>query len=374
MLALQKQYGTHWELIAEVFNATTNRPAPDYRLGWDLYDRWDKLVGPSSHKVLADGTEIPVEPPPFQPPVDRATGKSPQFVNFDGSRKRLRHLTVYDAMRKVQKKREITAAKQASAPYFPLAPPQVKLTFFSIAAGGIPRRINMSMHESHNLPTRRVLTPMEWSDVKVEQDANKLRMRQQQVRCGCPVVLYEHNRLRLGPFVGAPNAAAAPPTASSPTSSTRVPTSRRPARSAFTPPASHAPRLTPVLTAQRRALPSASPRLPSATKSARPERRSSAATPANVAKRDTHCRVREPATADAVAEQLPGPVRERERERERERDPTEPHARAGSALRPASRTAHVPGGASEPACCPCSAGPGGPARVKVRMKRAKRSC
>ncbi|KAM0756253.1 hypothetical protein T439DRAFT_24751 [Meredithblackwellia eburnea MCA 4105] len=161
VIALHKQYGSHWNLIAEVFNATTNRPTPDNRIGWDLYDRWDKLAGPSSRKVLADGTEIPVEPPAYQPPVDKSGKQPSQYANFDGSRKRLRHLTVYDAMRKVQKKREITAAKQPT--------------------GGIPRRISMSMHESHNLPPRPTFTPMEWSNVKVEQDANKLRMRQQQV-------------------------------------------------------------------------------------------------------------------------------------------------------------------------------------------------
>lgn len=99
--------------MAEVFNGTTTRPATDYRLTWDMYDRWSRLVGPLSRKVLADGTEISVPAPEYEPPIDK-TGKGHQFSSFEGSKKRLRHLTVYDAMRKVQKKREATTLKQPS--------------------------------------------------------------------------------------------------------------------------------------------------------------------------------------------------------------------------------------------------------------------
>ena len=31
----------------------------------------------------------------------------------------------------------------------------------------------MNMHESHNLPQRPVFTPIEWSNLKLEQDRNK---------------------------------------------------------------------------------------------------------------------------------------------------------------------------------------------------------
>lgn len=110
VVALAKQYGFNWTLISDVFNGAFPRPASDYRLPWDLFDRWDKLVGPSSRKILGDGTEISVPLPEYVVPVDR-TGKAPQFANFDGSKKRLRHLTVFDAMRKTQKIREAKAAK-----------------------------------------------------------------------------------------------------------------------------------------------------------------------------------------------------------------------------------------------------------------------
>ncbi|KAM0793146.1 hypothetical protein ACM66B_000622 [Microbotryomycetes sp. NB124-2] len=159
LLALVKQYGSNWNLIAEVFNTTTQRPSSDMRIGWDMFDRWNKLAGPDSKKVLPDGTEISVPPPEYNPANDKSI-KATQFANFDGSKKRLRHLTVFDAMRKVQKKREVTAQK---------APPP-----------GLPRRINMAMHDSHNLPPRPQFSPMEWHAVKLEQDAQKMRLRAQQ--------------------------------------------------------------------------------------------------------------------------------------------------------------------------------------------------
>lgn len=49
-----------------------------------------------------------------------------------------------------------------------------------VPVNGGQRQVNMSMHESHNLPQRPYYTPMEWSQVKVEQDAHKLRARQMQ--------------------------------------------------------------------------------------------------------------------------------------------------------------------------------------------------
>ncbi|KAK4054821.1 RNA polymerase II transcription elongation factor SpEAF [Microbotryomycetes sp. JL201] len=159
LLALVKQYGSNWNLVAEVFNTTTQRPSSDLRIGWDMFDRWNKLAGPDSKKVLPDGTEISVPPPEYNPANDKSI-KATQFANFDGSKKRLRHLTVFDAMRKVQKKRELTAQK---------APPP-----------GLPRRINMNMHDSHNLPPRPQFSPMEWHAVKLEQDAQKMRLRAQQ--------------------------------------------------------------------------------------------------------------------------------------------------------------------------------------------------
>lgn len=110
VISLQRQYGTNWNLIADVFNGTTVRPSADNRLAWDMFDRWDKLIGPSSKKTLPDGTEIKIPVPDYIPSVDKS-GRGQQFATFDGSKKRLRHLTVHDAIRKVQKKREATASK-----------------------------------------------------------------------------------------------------------------------------------------------------------------------------------------------------------------------------------------------------------------------
>lgn len=114
LLALQKQYGLNWSLIAQIFNSTTHRPESDYRLAWDVYDRWDKLVGPGSKKLLPDGTEIVRPPPEWLPPVDR-TGR-PMPVIADGSKKKTRHAMIVEAMKKVQKKRELYASKQPGKP------------------------------------------------------------------------------------------------------------------------------------------------------------------------------------------------------------------------------------------------------------------
>ncbi|BGP44949.1 RNA polymerase II transcription elongation factor SpEAF [Rhodotorula kratochvilovae] len=159
LLALQKQYGFNWTLVAQVFNQTTHRPKSDHRLAWDMYDRWDKLVGPGSKKTLPDGTEIVKPPPEWIPPLDKLTGRPAPIVG-DGSKKKARHVAILDAMKKVQKKRETWAQKQ---------PPP-----------GFPRRINMSMHDSHNLPPRPSWDPMQWSMYKAEQEQQKARLRQQQ--------------------------------------------------------------------------------------------------------------------------------------------------------------------------------------------------
>lgn len=112
LLALQKQYGFNWNLISHVFNLATHRPAPDRREAWDVYDRWDRLVGPGSKKTLPDGTEIVRPPPDWMPPVDK-TGK-PLPIIGDGSKKKARHAAIMEAMKRAQKKRELAASKQNS--------------------------------------------------------------------------------------------------------------------------------------------------------------------------------------------------------------------------------------------------------------------
>ena len=106
LVSLRQQYGANWDLIADFFNGAIIRPSTDRRLPWDMYDRWDRLAGPGSKKLLEDGTEISVPLPEYVAPIEK--GKSPQFSNFEGSKKRLRHLSVFDAMRKQQKKRDAT--------------------------------------------------------------------------------------------------------------------------------------------------------------------------------------------------------------------------------------------------------------------------
>lgn len=106
LISLRSQYGSNWDLISNFFNGTIIRPSTDIRLPWDCYDRWDRLAGPGSKKMLEDGTEISIPLPEYVAVVDK--GKGPQFSTFEGSKKRLRHLSVFDAMRKQQRKREAT--------------------------------------------------------------------------------------------------------------------------------------------------------------------------------------------------------------------------------------------------------------------------
>ncbi|BGP04928.1 Chromatin modification-related protein EAF1 [Rhodotorula toruloides] len=174
LLALQKQYGFNWNLISHVFNLATHRPAPDRREAWDVYDRWDRLVGPGSKKTLPDGTEIVRPPPDWMPPVDK-TGK-PLPIIGDGSKKKARHAAIMEAMKRAQKKRELAASKQNT--------------------GGFPRRVNMGMHESHNLPPRPTWSPMEWSVFRAEQDQQKIRLRQQQAAAQAAAQQQQQQRLQ----------------------------------------------------------------------------------------------------------------------------------------------------------------------------------
>ncbi|BGP21799.1 chromatin modification-related protein [Rhodotorula toruloides] len=174
LLALQKQYGFNWNLISHVFNVATHRPAPDRREAWDVYDRWDRLVGPGSKKTLPDGTEIVRPPPDWMPPVDK-TGK-PLPIIGDGSKKKARHAAIMEAMKRAQKKRELAASKQNS--------------------GGFPRRVNMGMHDSHNLPPRPTWSPMEWSVFRAEQDQQKIRLRQQQAAAQAAAQQQQQQRLQ----------------------------------------------------------------------------------------------------------------------------------------------------------------------------------
>lgn len=196
LLALQKQYGFNWSLISQVFNLATHRPASDRREAWDVYDRWDRLVGPGSKKTLPDGTEIVRPPPDWIPPLDKA-GK-PLPIIGDGSKKKARHAAIMEAMKKAQKKRELAASKQNSASCFVTRAESriIDSLAHRFAAGGFPRRVNMGMHESHNLPPRPTWSPMEWSVFRAEQDQQKIRLRQQQAAAQAAAQQQQQQRLQ----------------------------------------------------------------------------------------------------------------------------------------------------------------------------------
>lgn len=130
---LAQRFAQNWHMVADVFNSSTTRPPSDQRTAWDMYERWQKLYGTQPAEASTS------EATPAPAPKPHSGG---QFANFEGSKKRLRRLSIYEAMKKAQKKREFTAQTKSS--------------------GGPPRRISMAMHETHNV-ARVLASPMEMS-------------------------------------------------------------------------------------------------------------------------------------------------------------------------------------------------------------------
>jgi len=107
LLMMSKQYSHNWHLIAEVFNSTTIRVPTDLRQPWDMYDRWNKRFGPGSQPNLnADASK---EAAANQAKKDKAKKMS----KFEGTKKDLRHLSLYDAVRSLQKRRDAQPPKAA---------------------------------------------------------------------------------------------------------------------------------------------------------------------------------------------------------------------------------------------------------------------
>jgi hypothetical protein len=176
LLQFAKQYSFNWHLIAEMFNSSTHRVPTDRRIPWDVYDRWDKKFGPGSQQAAAAAAAAAEGP---RRGADRAPKKSNKY---DGPKKRLRHLSLYDALRKTQKKRETTAPRSR------------RFLFFSVCISFVPnfnvfvcwgttvtaaRRVNLTAHETHNQPVRQAYSPLEMSRFKGEHDrAAEARRRQ----------------------------------------------------------------------------------------------------------------------------------------------------------------------------------------------------
>jgi Myb-like DNA-binding domain len=113
LLTFAKQYSFNWHLIAEMFNSSTHRIPTDRRIAWDVYDRWDKKFGPGSQQAAVAAAAVAAEGP--RRGADRAPKKT---TKYEGPKKRLRHLSLYDALRKTQKKRETAAPRSCLFSFF----------------------------------------------------------------------------------------------------------------------------------------------------------------------------------------------------------------------------------------------------------------
>lgn len=107
LLMMSKQYSHNWHLISEVFNSTTVRVPTDLRQPWDVYDRWNKRFGPGSQPNL--NAEASKDAAANQSKKD----KNKKAPKFEGTKKEVRHLSLYEAVRALKARRDAQPPKMA---------------------------------------------------------------------------------------------------------------------------------------------------------------------------------------------------------------------------------------------------------------------
>lgn len=147
LFVFSRQYSCNWDLIASVFNDATHRPKSDERLPWDCYDRWHKKYAPLPTPATGQASNTPALPPttaqpgtagageastpgqmeqqqaqaqaalPQQPQkkekratsatLASSTSASVPVKKPELSRAQIKHMSIIDAMKKAQKKREM---------------------------------------------------------------------------------------------------------------------------------------------------------------------------------------------------------------------------------------------------------------------------
>ena len=157
LLAIARQYSYNWDLVASVFTSSTRRPQGDERLPWDCFDRWHKKFAPptpsqAAHSQLPNGGAAPaagaqggaatplsqsthkkdrrasstahagpaqgagVFSNPGAPATPAAASPGPPGVarKPEMSKAYIRHLSIAEATKKVQKRREIQQKQSES--------------------------------------------------------------------------------------------------------------------------------------------------------------------------------------------------------------------------------------------------------------------
>jgi chromatin modification-related protein VID21 len=161
---LVQDYPYNWTLISDLFNSSRITISTDERSPWDCYDRWNHKFGPASKDAettaaitaAVDGTKAAVktavdgaagnagtagttgttpgaiptptaptpsngatsangEPqPPLSPGAQRRDAKAAKLAKFEGSKKKVRIMCLREAMRRIQKRRDLVNKKPAS--------------------------------------------------------------------------------------------------------------------------------------------------------------------------------------------------------------------------------------------------------------------
>lgn len=133
------QFPFNWQLISDSFNTVRRTLAIDRRSPWDCFQRWNKKWNPNPEKepekreaITADasvdpegaaassgtggteGASAPAGELAGSPGGTKKNGKNVLSIldpKFEGSKKKLRHAKLYEAMRKTAKRRDLSNRK-----------------------------------------------------------------------------------------------------------------------------------------------------------------------------------------------------------------------------------------------------------------------
>jgi len=210
-----RQYSFNWDLIASVFNDATHRFKYDERLPWDCYDRWHKKYAPlptpatgqtsaatalpptSAQATTADanGQQLPGQMEQQQAQAQAGLSQQPQqkkdkraasatlasstsasvpVKRPELSKAPIRHMSIIEATKKAQKKREMMQ-KNSKFLTYPRNTVCTDCVQWEIKDMQPPiRKINLNAHESHNQPMHPGLTALDLSRLKAERERQQL--------------------------------------------------------------------------------------------------------------------------------------------------------------------------------------------------------